>query len=61
MTFHVLLNLPAATQAGASKVTQETHGKKNAGIILWNVWIHMEPALQIKQLSSALLWAQELA
>lgn len=56
MVFHV----PAATQAGASKVTlQVTHGKKDAGIvpsqILRKVRIHVEPALQIKLLSSALL------
>lgn len=55
VTFHVLLNLPAAAQAGASKVALQTHGKKDAGIVLWKVWTHLEPALQIKLLSSALL------
>lgn len=54
-----MFHVPAATQAGASKVTLQTHGKKDAGIvpsqILRKVRIHVEPALQIKLLSSALL------
>lgn len=55
MTFPVQLNLNAAIQAGASKVTLQTHGKKDAGIVLWKVWTHVEPGFQVKVLSSALL------